>query len=167
MTGRRTFMAGIATTLVVPFLRVDHARADAGQPLAGLYTTTTALVLRYYPDAKSELTPHAIHFESKTRRFMVHEQRKTGEWQDAHETVGPQRGGVVGNMELRSGKYLGAAVLPQAFDKRYFTLLVMAPYSESRDAHLYTHLLYPAGVNTVFLSEFSDLVRRFAEYLGW
>ncbi len=33
----------------------------------------------------------------------------------------------------------GAAVVPQAFDKRYFTPLVIAPYSDARDAHLYTH----------------------------
>ena len=65
----------------------------------------------------------------------------------------------------RSGKYLGAAAVPQAFDKRYFTLLVMAPYSEARDAHLYTHLLYPPDASKAFLSEFADLVKRFAEYL--
>ena len=80
---------------------------------------------------------------------MVHEPLKTGEWQDA-----------------RTGKYLGAAAVPQAFDKRYFTLQVMAPYSEARDVHLYTHLLYPADASKVFLSEFTDLVTRFAEYLN-
>src|SRR5438034_7173328 len=79
-------------------------------------------------------------------RPYVHEPLKTGEWQDARETIGPQRGGVVGNMELRTGKYLGAAAVPQAFDKRYFTLQVMAPY--------------------FFLSEFTDLVTRFAEYFN-
>jgi hypothetical protein len=56
--------------------------------------------------------------------------------------------------------------VPQAFDKRYFTLLVMAPYSDARDAHLYTHLLYPADVSRVFVSEFTDLVTRFTEYLN-
>jgi len=69
-------------------------------------------------------------------------------------------------MELRSGKYLGAAMVPQTFDKRYFTLLVMAPYSNARDAHLYTHLSYPADASKIFLSEFTDLVTRFAEYLN-
>ena len=38
------------------------------------------------------------------------------------------------------------AAVPQAFDKRYFRLQVMAPY--------------------FFLSEFTDLVMRFAEYLN-
>src|SRR5262249_7173491 len=89
-------------------------------------------------------------FEARARPFMVHEQLKTGEWQDARETIGPQRGGVVGDMELRSGKYLGAAVVPQAFDKRYFTLLVMAPYSDARDAHRVRRWIRGARVETAF-----------------
>jgi len=36
----------------------------------------------------------------------------------------------------------------------------------ARDAHLYTHLLYPADASRVFVSEFTDLVARFAEYLN-
>src|SRR5262249_56752845 len=123
------------TSMLASIAGVDAARAsDEDHRLEKLYSMTTTLVLKHYPDAKTELRQHTIHFEAGTRRFMVHEQLKTGEWQDAHETIGPQRGGVVGDMELRSGKYLGAAVVPQAFDKRYFTLLVMAPYSDARDA---------------------------------
>jgi len=129
---RRTFVTAM-TSMIALIAGVDAARASGeDHRLDRLYSMTTTLVLKYYPDAKTELTQQTIHFESRTRRFMVHEQLKTGEWQDAHETIGPQRGGVVGNMELRSGKYLGAAAVPQAFDKRYFTLLVIAPYSAAR-----------------------------------
>ena len=162
---RRAFVTAM-TSMLVSIAGVDAARAsDEDHRLDRLYSMTTTLVLKYYPDAKTELRQQTIHFESRTRRFMIHEQLKTGEWQDAHETIGPQRGGVVGDMELRSGKYLGAAAVPQAFDKRYFTLLVMAPYSDARDAHLYTQLLYPADASKVFLSEFTDLVAHFAEHL--
>ena len=160
---RRAFVTAVASMIAA----IGLARAsDEDHRLDRLYRMTTTLVLKYYPDAKTEFKQHTIHFEARARPFMVHEQLKTGEWQDARETIGPQRGGVVGDMELRSGKYLGAAVVPQAFDKRYFTLLVMAPYSDARDAHLYTHLLYPADVSRVFLSEFTDLVTRFVEYLN-
>src|SRR5262249_11512836 len=161
---RRTFLTAM-TAMFAPVVSVSLAHADEGRVLDRLYARTKTLVLKYYPDARIELTTRTIHFESHARRFMVHEQLKTGEWQDAHETVGPQRGGVVGKMNLRSGKYLGAAAVPQAFDKRYFTLLGMAPYSEVRDVHLYTNRLYPAQPSTVFLSEFADLVTRFVEYL--
>ena len=163
MMDRRAFVTAMASMIAAVNLAFA---SDEDRRLDRLYRMTTALVLRYFPDAKTELRQHTIHFEARTRRFMVYEQRKTGEWQDAHEIIGPQRGGVVGDMELRSGKYPGAAIVPQAFDKRYFTLLVMAPYSDARDAHLYTHLLYPADVSKVFLSEFTDLVTRFMEHLN-
>src|SRR5215813_2927722 len=163
---RRAILTGLTATIFVSAISLRLARGDDGPLLDRLYARTKTLVGKYYPDAKSELMKHTIHFEAHVRRFMVHEQLKTGEWQDAHEVIGPQRGGVVGNLDLRGGRYLGAAAVPQAFDKRYFTLLVMAPYSDVRDAHLYTHLLYPADVSRVFVSEFTDLVARFAEYLN-
>jgi len=164
---RRAFVAGTVVTALVPAACVDCAGgSDESRLLERLFAATRALVLKYYPDAQTELTNRRIHFEARTRRFMIHEPRKSGEWQDAREIVGPQRGGVVGNMELRTGKYPGAAVVPQAFDKRYFTLQVMAPYSPARDAHLYTHLLYPGDTNGRFLDEFADLVTRFSEYLN-
>jgi len=163
---RRAFIAGMATTAAVPIVGVSRARgSDEVRPLERLYEQIKVAVAKYYPDANTELTKDTIHFQTRARRFMIHEQLRTGEWQDARETIGPQRGGVVGNMELRAGQYLGPAVLPQAFDKRYFTLLVMAPYSTARNVHLYTHLLYPADVSKMFLSEFTNLVTRFAEYL--
>lgn len=163
---RRAFVATIAATLLAPGTWPGHARGEeAERVLARLHRITTALVLNYYPDAKTELGQNAIRFQARTRRFMLHEQLKTGEWQDAYETIGPQRGGVVGTMELRTGAYLGAAVVPQAFDKRYFTVLVMAPYSAARNAHLYTHLSHPTDVRSAFLSEFTDVVNRFADYL--
>jgi hypothetical protein len=166
MIQRRVFVAGMVATAFVPTARVGRAGGSAeDRLLERLFAATKALVLKYYPDAQTELTGHTIHFEVRTRRFMIHEPLRTGDWQDAREIVGPQRGGVIGNMELRSGKYPGAAMVPQAFDKRYFTLQVMAPYSEARGAHLYTHLLYPGDANRLFLSEFTDLVTRFTEYL--
>ena len=165
MMHRRTFLTGMAAA-VLPALGTGRAGgSDDPRALERLFVATRGLVLTYYPDARTVLTRHAIHFEARTRRFMIHEPLKTGEWQDAREIVGPQRGGVVGHMELRAGIYRGAAAVPQAFDKRYFTLHVMAPYSAARDAHLYTHLLYPADANRVFLSAFADLVARFTDYL--
>ena len=166
MIERRALVAGMVATAFALATRVGRAGSDEDRVLERLFAATRALVLKYYPDAQTGRTKHTIHFEVRTRRFMIHEPLRTGEWQDAREIVGPQRGGVVGNMELRAGKYPGAAMVPQDFDKRYFTLKVMAPYSEARDAHLYTHLLYPGDANPLFLSEFTDLVTRFTEYLN-
>ena len=91
---RRTFVTAM-TSMLASIAGVDAARADdEDHRLDRLYSMTTTLVLKYYPDAKTGLRQQTIHFESRTRRFMVHEQLKTGEWQDAYETIGDRSAGV-------------------------------------------------------------------------
>ncbi len=68
-------------------------------------------------------------------------------------------------MSLRKGRYMGAAIVPQTFDKRYLQLLVMAPYSLKHDAHLYVHLSYPANARPDFLMEFTGLANDFEPHL--
>ena len=131
------------------------------QRVEQLYSELRTLFHRYYPDATSRALNDTIHFEYNTRVFLVQEPLKTGEWQDARETRGPNRGGILCDIELRKLRYLGAAVVPQTFDKRYFRLLVLAPYSVSHDRHLYVHLYYPANVSSVFLQEFFSVIDRF------
>src|SRR6185436_9507143 len=116
---------------------------------------------RYYPKATSHLLKEKMHFEHDTRIFIVHEPTKTGEWQDPWETRGPKPGGILCEIERREGKYEGAAVVPQTFDKRYFRVLVMAPYSNKHNAHLYIHLSYPGNVKDDFLKQFTELAN------GW
>ena len=121
------------------------------------------LVVKEFPKAKVTMRDGVIHFEFNVRKYMVHEPLLTGEWQDAHEELGPQRGGIFCDMEFREGDYGGQAAVPQNFDKRYFTTLVMAPYSKKLDHHLYAHLKYPRNVAPEFLKEFEALVNRFEE----
>ena len=51
------------------------------------------------------------------------------------------------------------------FDKRYFTLRLMAPYSKRLDHHLYVHLKYPREVPKEFLQELERLVNRFEKHV--
>jgi len=129
---------------------------DSG--LRNLYAKLTALFQRYYPNVTSRTSKATIHFEYDTRIFLIHEPLKTGEWQDAREIRGPNRRGILCDIELRKGPYLGAAVVPQTFDKRYFKLSVFAPYSARLDSHLYVHLLFPADASVDFLREFSETI---------
>ena len=63
---RRAFVAAMAS-MFVRVAGVGLARtSDEDRPLARRYTMTTALVLKYYPDAKTELTQHTIRFEART-----------------------------------------------------------------------------------------------------
>jgi hypothetical protein len=113
----------------------------------------------YYREAFARVDGDVLVIEHKTRAFLIHHPLKTGEWQEARETRGPDRGGILARIELRSGRYDGAAVLPQTFDDRYFKTLVMAEAAPDGSSYLYVHLSYPDDANPAFLAEFQDLVR--------
>ncbi len=135
------------------------------QALKRLYSEFRTLFHKYYPNVTSHPLKNSMHFEQDTRAFIVHEPLRTGEWQDPHEIRGPNRGGILCDMTLQKGQYPGAAVVPQTFDKRYFRLQVMAPYSKQYDAHLYVHVLYPENARSEFLTEFAGLVADFERHL--
>jgi hypothetical protein len=143
-----------------------HAEEADSPDLAPLVKAVKKLVEKHYPQGKVSLNDQTIHFEFNTRKFFVHEQRLTGEWQDAFEDTGPQKGGIYGDLELRAGEYDGMAAVPQSFDKRYFTLLLLAPYSKKLNRHLYVHLKYPHNAPAEFLSEFAELVNHFDDHLA-
>ncbi len=60
-------------------------------------------------------------------------------------------------------------MVPQGFDKRYFTVHLMGPYSEKFDYHLAVWLKLPNRVREVpdgFREEFIKLVNDFENYIG-
>jgi hypothetical protein len=153
------------TMTLAASLKADDESALQNPGLKRLYSELRTLFQQHYPKATSHLLKDKIHFEHDTRAFIVHEPTKTGEWQDPWETRGPKRGGILCDIELRKGKYEGAAMVPQTFDKRYFKALLMAPYSSRREVHLYIHLSYPADAKADFLKQFTDVVNDFGSYL--
>src|SRR6266446_6001264 len=132
------------------------------QALKTLYLDLSALFRQYYPDATGYLLKDKLHFEYSTRAFLIHRQTKTGMWQDPAEERGPNRGGILCDIELRKGRYEGAAAVPQTFDECYFKVLLLAPYEPRRDDCLYARLSYPDGVNSAFLTRYTELVNQFA-----
>ena len=113
------------------------------------------LVKRHYPKALFHQKDEGISFELNTRSFMIHVPLKTGEWQEARKTRGPKMGGVMGSVELRKGRYEGAALLPQTFDHCYYLEMVSVAYSQKCDRHLYSHLSIPKlDRNDAFIMEF-------------
>ena len=147
-------------------LAIGAARTAAAQDLGPLANEVRKVVHAYYPKAEVTLKGKTIHFEFNTRKFMIHEPKLTGEWQDAFEEPGPQKGGIWGDLELRTGLYAGQAMVPQSFDKRYFILLVMAPYEKKLDRHLYVHLKFPRDASAKFLEEFRQVVNDFGKFVS-
>jgi hypothetical protein len=142
------------------------AADDAPKPdLKPLLEEVRKLVEKHYPKATVTLKDQTIHFEYNTRKFMIHEPTLTGEWQDAREEPGPQKGGIYADIELRAGEYMGMAAVPQSFDKHYFTVWLTAIHSKKLDQHLYIQLKYPRDVPKEFLNEFKVLVDAFEKYV--
>ena len=153
----------LATVVVAAFVgNTSGAEAKATAPdpiLSDLLIRLRPVLQRYYPDAQPRLRGDLLEFEHDTRVFFIHTRLKTGEWQEARETRGPNSGGILGTIELRQGLYNGAALLPQTFDSRYFQTLVMAEAPEDKSRYLYVHLSYPDTVKSGFLAEFREVVR--------
>ena len=142
-----------------------EARSAPSYDADTLYREVRAVVRRYYPDATAHQLGAKLHFEHDTRIFVIHEPLKTGEWQDPWEERGPKSRGIIGDVEVVPGRWQGAAVVPQSFDRRYFTHLLMAPYSAALDAHLHVSIKYPRAVPDGFLKDLTELVTRFDQYV--
>jgi hypothetical protein len=158
--------AGLAT-LLTPASAAGPATtpSEPRYDLDALYREVRAVVRRYYPEATAHRLDRKIHFEHDTRVFVVHEPLKTGEWQDPWEERGPRQRGIIADIEIVPGRWRGAAVVPQSFDRRYFTHHLMAPYSETLDAHLYVSIKYPRTVPDGFLRELADVLNHFDRYV--
>jgi hypothetical protein len=147
--------------------QADNARQTERPTLQPLYQELRSVFLKHYPKATSHLFKEKMHFEHDTRVFIVHEPTKNGEWQDPWETRGPKPGGILCDISAHEGRYAGAAVVPQTFDKRYFKVLFLAPYSEKHDRHLIVYLSYPANVKSELLNEFTRVVNDLSRYLDF
>jgi hypothetical protein len=134
--------------------------AEAPPALTRLYSRLRPVFERRYPEVRSQQEKDSIEFAQDTRTFLIHTRLKTGEWQEAREVKGPNRQGVLCSIELRRGKYNGAAVLPQTFDQRYFQTLVMSVPSPDEAAYFYVHLSYPDEVDPGFLKDFQETVQQ-------
>jgi len=163
------YMRLLAVNLALSCTLAATGHAFAGDPpkpdLKPLLAEVKKLVAKYYPKAKVTLKDQTIRFEFNTRKFQIHSPGLIGEWQDAHEEIGPQKGGIYGVIEIRPGRYMEMAIMPQLIDKRYFISWSMAPYSKKLDHHLLIWVNYPRNVPKEFLKEFEGLVDEFGKHV--
>lgn len=153
--------------LCISFGAISRVMADENSKLnlKPLEEQIKKLVQKHYPKATFAHVDGEFRFAFNTRKFMMHEALLTGEWQDAFEELGPQKGGIMGDIVLVEGQYGGMAVVPQTFDKRYFTVSLLAPYSKKLDHHLMVHLMCPRDVPKDFAKDFDRLVNEFEKFV--
>lgn len=115
----------------------------------------TELLQEYYSKIKISQTGNKIHFEYKVRRLAG---------VGGKETIVPELGGIMGDLQIVDGKYAGKTRLPQQFNEHaQYSVILMAPYSAKHDCHLYTRLSYPYDVFPEFLERFKEVANKFGE----
>lgn len=153
-----TLLVMLAAFCDVPsFAEQKDERADA------LYKELQSLITEYYPKATFEIKGGKFLAKYNTRTFMIHHALKTGEWQDASAQEGPNKGGILCTIQSSEGKYGGAAMVPQSFDYRYFSSLLMAPENSKSNTYLIAHLNYPSGVSLDFLNRYRKLIESYSD----
>lgn len=147
------------------FPKKDHLTTaqlyQMGPNIDDFYSSVRKIIAEHFPRATDSNTDTTITFDYNTRLFKIHEPSKIGEWQDASEERGPKRGGIFCEIVSEAGVYNGQAEVPQTFDKGYFRVLLLAPYSKRLDRHLHVLLSYPADTSKDFLREFTEAINTF------
>lgn len=130
--------------------------AAASEQLIGVFEKELETLLReFYPKAKITRTDKKIHFEFKCRPVLTPRNRKE---------IAPDFGGVMGDLELRPGPYTGKVRLPQQYHEHaFYSVILMAPYCQTHDLHVYTKLLYPSDAVPDFTLRFKEMMRGFEE----
>jgi uncharacterized protein YbaP (TraB family) len=122
--------------------------------LDDLNTKLSGLINEFYnKKAKITKTENRIRVEYKVRPFV-----SVGNKQE----LAPDFGGLACDIELKPGPYTGKTRLPQQYNEHnFYSVILMAPYSKSLNAHLYTKLLYPSDTQQEFLDRFKDLLNEY------
>ncbi|MDZ4835573.1 MAG: TraB/GumN family protein [Candidatus Melainabacteria bacterium] len=121
-----------------------------------VFDSVTKFIRENYPKAKVTRAGNKIHFEHRTRPNLNTLTKKT-------ETI-PDFGGVIGDLELKPGEYNGPVKLPQKYaEYAFYSVILMAPYVQSTNVHIYTRLAYPSDTPQDFTDQFESLMRSFAD----
>jgi len=121
--------------------------------LDDVHTRLSALIRECYPKTKVVKTGNKLRIEYKVRPFITVGNKTE---------MAPDFGGLACDIELRPGKYSGRTRLPQQYNEyNFYSVILMAPYSKTLNAHLYTKLLYPSDTPQEFQDRFKDLMNEY------
>ncbi len=133
------------------------ANAQAAEPVADLdtiFSDLQKLVKEFYPNVKMTMADKKLHFAYRTRDLYGY-----------NRTISPTplSGGILGDVTLVPGVYDGAdkELLPSDSIDGDYAVLLMAPLSRSRNAHLWTKLVYPTDVPAEFKERFKNIIKGF------
>lgn len=157
----RLLRTSLTACLILMSAQSLSAEEQVPKQVGKVYADVKSLILEYYPKAEISEKDGRIEARFNTRKFMIHYPLKTGEWQDAVPTEGPNRKGLLCTVRYDKGPWMGAAMVPQTFEYAYFSTLMNCPHDSKSDIHLEAHLSYPRETSPQFLTRYSKLIQGF------
>ena len=131
----RKFFAWMLLLMTSLPLKSEHPLVSAYQnpALKRLYEQIEQLLKENYPEASLYWLENKIYFEYKAQPHIIPTFYKGGEFQGYRVERGPYDSGIIGEIKLSGGPYLGAASVTRLFENpsfRSFSTYLMAHGSE-------------------------------------
>ncbi len=151
--------------VLAQFSAVDPAQAappaitkTEAEPAKTLYASISELVKGFFPRAKVTINGNTMHFEYKVQSQM--------NVQSHLMEMAPGIGGVLGDLEIKSGQYTGRESLPKRVNLITYESIVMAPYSPRYDSHYMAKLSFDPGTAPEFLEQFREILDQSASQVA-
>jgi hypothetical protein len=115
----------------------------AAPPSDELIEKLTKAIRKHCPDATFEMTKQEFVAKFETMTYTLHARGKSGEaFERTYQEEGPKFKGFLLRVELREGKYEGAAVVPQTLQEPYYSTFIDASNVEKDNKHHFVHFSY-------------------------
>lgn len=130
------------------------------------------LFQKHYPKASST-SPRvsSIRFEYEVTTFEFPYTGRKGAKHESETQRGPKKGGILCVVGGQQGPYRGqlalggfkGGVAQHFIDRKEYRQLLMAPYSQKSDVHLWVSLSYPPDADKEFLEKFLQIMVEFQQ----
>jgi hypothetical protein len=118
-------MSRMILTTIVLILSVSPT--FAAPPDDEVMEKITKAIRKHCPDATFATTKQAFEAKFDTMTYTLHQRGKAGEaYEKTYQEEGPKWKGFILRVELREGKYEGAAVIPQTLQGPYYPTFIDA-----------------------------------------
>ena len=146
---------------------IPEPRPVADQVCANL----EALFQKHYPKALFDNQGvNGVHFEHEVTTFEFPYTGSSGAKHETEKQRGPKPGGILCSVYSSAGPYTGqVALLPAAkgnvaqhmIDRKAYKQMLMAPYSQKSNVHMWVALSFPPDVDKAFLEKFRQIMTDF------
>ncbi len=152
--------------------QLDQASASKSDPVSDrVRAKLEALFQKHYPKATlANRGVEGIHVEHEVATFEFPSTGGKGAKREAEKQQGPKKGGILCSVYSHPGRYLGplqlspvreGQVAQHLIDRKEYKQLLMAPYSQKSDVHMWVALSYPPDTDKAFLDKFREIMADF------